>query len=119
MSVRAAIYSLLSGLEGDVFPLNAQQETTVPYVVYSMSITPTRTQSGVGVTDVSLTLEIYANSFSDCITLADTLYTGLEGTSGTYATETLHISNWVSESDFYVRDLNKYSITQEYQLRFI
>jgi hypothetical protein len=119
MSIRKAVYSLLSGLEADVFPLIAQQETTDPYVVYSIRRVPVRTQDGIGVQDVDLTLEIYASSLSDCIALADTLYAGLEGTSGTYATETLMVSNWVSESDFYIEELKKYGMTQEYQLRFI
>ena len=118
MSIRAAIYSLLSGLESDVFPLVAQQETSDPYVVFSMRRSPVRTQDGIAVNDVELTLEIYANTFSECITLADTLYAGLEGTEGTYATETLMISNWTSEADLYIYDLDKYSITQEYYLRF-
>lgn len=118
MSVRAAVYSLLSGLEGDVFPLNAQQETTDPYVVYSMRISPTRTQDGIGPTGIDLTLDIYASSFSDCVTLADALFAGLEGTSGTYATEALMICNWMGENDYYSDNLEKYQITQEYQLRF-
>ena len=118
MSIRAAIYSLLSGIEGDVFPLVATQELTDPYVVFSMRRSPIRTQAGVGVQEVDLTLDIYANTLSDCIALADTMYTGLEGTSGTYATETLMISNWFSEGDYYMDDLNKFGITQEYQLRF-
>jgi len=118
MSVRAAVYSLLSGLEADVFPFNAQQETTDPYVVFTMRMEPTRTQDGVTVTDINLALEIYASTLSDCISLADTLYAGMEGTSGTYATETLMISNWVGEADYYIDDLQKYGITQEYQLRF-
>ena len=118
MSVRAAVYSLLSGLETDVFPLHSQQETTDPYVVFSMRMAPERTQSGIVRTDVDLTLEIYANSLSECISLADTMYAGLEGDSGTYATETLDICNWVAESDYYIDELKKYGITQEYQLRF-
>ncbi len=118
MSIRAAIYSLLSGLESDTFPLVAQQETTDPYVVFSMRRSPIRTQDGVGPSEVDLTLEIYASTLSDCITLADAMYAGLEGTSGTYATETLMVCNWISEGDNYIDDLNKYWITQEYNLRF-
>ena len=118
MSIRAAVYSLLSSVESDVFPLNAEQKTTDPYVVFSMRRSPIRTQSGVGVQEVDLSLEIYANSLSACIALADTMYTGLEGASGTYATETLMVCNWLSEADNYIDDLEKYWITQEYTLRF-
>lgn len=118
MSIRKAVYSLLSGIEGDVFPLVAQQETTDPYVVFSMVRTPTRTQDGIGPQDVDLTLEIYASTLSDCIALADTLYAGVEAASGTYDTETLMVANWESESDNYIDDLNKYWITQTYTLRF-
>jgi len=119
MSIRAAIYDLLNDSEADVYPLVAPQETTDPYVVFSMTRTPTRTQDGITVNDVMLMLNIYANTLSDCISLADTMYSGLEGTSGTYdSTETLLISNWVSEDGAHLEDKDKYIITQEYQLRF-
>jgi len=118
VSIRKAIYSLLSGLEADVFPLVATQEMSDPYVVYSMRGEPIRSQDGIGVKEIMLTITIYANTFSDCIALADTMYAGLEGTAGTYATETLMISNWISEDEYYIDDLKKYGITQEYQLRF-
>ena len=118
MSIRAAVYSLLSGLESNVFPLNAEQETTAAYAVFSTNITPERTQDGVGPIYMDLTVDIYANNFSDCVSLADTLYAGLEGTSGTYATETLMICNWTSESDAYIFELKKYVITQGYTLTF-
>jgi hypothetical protein len=118
MSIRKAIYDLLNDSEADVYPLIAPQELTDPYVVYSMRRTPVRTQDGVTVNDVELSLSIYANSLSDCIGLADTMYSGLEGTTGTYATETLMISNWNSEDGYYIEGLKKYMITQEYTLRF-
>lgn len=118
MSVRAAVYSLLSGLEADVFPLVAEQETTDPYVVFSIRREPERSKDGVAWQYVDLSLEIYANSLSGCISLADTLYAGLENASGTYATETLVGSNWVSESDYYIDELKKYGMTQDYRLIF-
>ena len=118
MSIRAAIYDLLNDTEADVYPLFAPQETTAAYVVYGMRSEPVRTQSGVTVTEVYLTLSIYASEFDDAVTLADTLFAALEGESGTYATETLMICNWVGESDNYIADLDKVNITQEYQLKF-
>jgi hypothetical protein len=118
MSIRKAVYAMLSAAESDVFPLVAEQETTDPYVVFSMRRSPVRTQDGIGVQDVELTLNIYGSNLSDCIALADTMYTGIESVTGTYATETLMASNWVSESDFFIDELQKYGITQEYFLRF-
>lgn len=118
MSIRKAVYSLLSGIEADSFPLVAQQETTDPYVVFSMRQTPTRTQDGISPVDVELRLEIYASTLSDCIALADTMYAGLEAATGTYDTENLMVCNWESESDFYIEEVKKYGMTQEYQLRF-
>jgi hypothetical protein len=70
MSIRKAIYDLLNDSEADVYPLIAPQELTDPYVVYSMRRTPVRTQDGVTVNDVELSLSIYANSLSDCIGLS-------------------------------------------------
>ena len=103
MSIRHAIYDLLNDLEADVYPLVAPQELTDPYVVYSMRRTPIRTQDGVTVQVVDLTLNIYANTLSECIELADTMYQGLEALTGGYgsgsSSETLHISNWTSEKE--------------------
>jgi hypothetical protein len=118
MSIRKAIYDLLNDSEADVYPLVAPQALTDPYVVFSMRRVPTRTQDGITVNDVELTLNIYANTLSDCISLADTMNAGIEAATGTYDTETLLIGNWVSEDGGYIDDLDKYIITQEYQLRF-
>ena len=123
MSIRHAVYDLLNDLEADVYPMVAPQETTDAYVVYSMRRSPVRSQDGIGVQDVDLTLNIYANSLSACIELADTMYQGLEAATGGYgsgsSSETLHIANWAGEDGLYLDDLEKYMITQEYQLRFI
>lgn len=118
MSLRGAIYDLLNNIEADVYPIFAPQETTSPYVAYAMRSEPIRTQSGVTVTEVILTLEIYASEFDSAVTLANSLYAGLEGAAGTYDSETLMVCNWVSESDGYIPDLDKVNITQEYNLKF-
>lgn len=118
MSIRKAIYDLLNDSEADVYPLVAPQELTDPYVVFSMRKSPIRTQDGIGPWEVDLILNIYANTLSDCIALADTMYSGIEAATGTYDTETLMVANWTSEDGGYLNDLNKYVITQEYQLRF-
>ena len=118
MSIRAAIYDLLNDAEADVYPLAAPQETTDPYVVYSMRRSPERVQEGIAYESVDLILEIYASYLDSCITLAETMYTGLEGKDGTYASESLMICNWEAESGNYIPDLDKYNITQEYNLKF-
>lgn len=123
MSIRKAIYDLLNDYEADVYPLVAPQETSDPYIVYSMRKEPIRIQGGIDINDVILTLNIYAKSHSDAITLADTIYQGLEAATGGYGSgssrETLHICNWVSSDGYYLDDLQKFVITQEYQLRFL
>lgn len=120
MALRKAIYDLLNDSEADVYPMVAPQELTDPYVVFTMRREPVRSQDGIAMQDITLTLNIYANTLSDCIALADTMYSGLEGASGSYdsGNETLHISNWISEDGYYIEDLDKYLITQDYQLRF-
>jgi hypothetical protein len=118
MSIRKAVYDLLNDTEADVYPLIAPQETTDPYVVYSMNRTHNRTQTGITVTDVDLTLEIYSTDFSSCVVMADTLSAALENASGTYDTETLMVCNWQSESDDYIPGDMVFNITQVYQLRF-
>jgi len=118
MSIRAAVYDLLNDVESDVYPVFAPQETTDPYVVYSMRYEPTLTQDFAGPTDVDLTLDIYASSFDACVTLADAIFAGMDNALGSYGGETLMLSRWVSESDNYISDLDKVNITQEYNLKF-
>jgi hypothetical protein len=119
MSVRRAVYSLLSGIEADVFPIYAPQETTDPYVVYSMRREPILTQDFSGPEDIDLTIEIYASTFDLAVSLADTIFAGLDNASGSYDDKTLLLSRWVSESDnVYIGDLEKVNITQEYNLKF-
>ena len=118
-TIRGAIYDLLNDSEADVYPMVAPQELTDPYAVYSIRTAPIRSQEGIEVTDVELTLDIFANVYSDCVALAATMFAGIENASGTYdTTETLMVANWETEDGQYIEDLNKYMITQTYQLRF-
>ena len=118
MSIRKAIYDLLNDTEADVYPMIAPQELKDPYVIFSIRKSPIRTQDGIGPYEITLTLDIYANTLSGCIDLANTMFSGVEAASGTYDTETLMVANWISEDGYYMGDLNKYAITQEYQLYF-
>ncbi len=121
MSIRGAIYSLLAGIEGDVYPLVAPQETTDPYVVYSMRSEPILTQDFCGPTDVDLTIEVYAggdDAFDNCVALANTIFAGMDNAKGTYDGEVLMLSRWVSEADSYIGEIDKVNITQEYNLKF-
>ncbi len=70
MSIRKAIYDLLKAAETDVYPLVAPQELKVPYITYRMRRTPERTQDGVTLQMVDITLMIFANDLSDCLDLA-------------------------------------------------
>lgn len=119
MSIRSAIYDLLNDYEADVYPLVAPQETTDPYVVFFIRREPIRTQDGVTVNEITLTLNIYAKELDDALSLASTLYTGLEGQSGTYDSETLDVCNWTFEDGDYIESLDKFLITQEYNLKFL
>jgi len=119
MSIRKAIYDLLNDTEADVYAMVGPQELTDPYVVYNIRINPERTQDGVGPTEAILTLNVYANTDTEAITLADSMYAGMENASGTYDNETLMVCNWTSEDGDYLEGLEKYLIIQEYQLRFI
>ena len=119
MSIRKAVYDLLNDSETDVYPFVAPQELTDPYVVFNLRRSPIRTQDGITVEEVDLSLNIFANTLSAAITLADAMYAGVEAASGSYDTETLHIANWMAEDGYYIDELQKYAITQEYTLIFI
>lgn len=118
MSIRSAIFDILNDVESDVFALAAPQELAVPYAVFSVRTEPIRTQDGIIVREVYLTLDIYANDRGDCLALASSLYAGLEGKTGSYSDQTLMICNWVSEGEDFIPDLQKWNVTQEYELKF-
>lgn len=118
MSYRTAIYDLMNDVEADVYPLVAPQELTVPYAVYTTRREPIRVQEGVSVWTVFLTVYIYASDFSDCDNLADTIRTNMEHRAVTKGTDVIIGSMMISESDDYIQSLNKYLITQEYQIQF-
>lgn len=118
MSIRAAVYDLLNDVSSNVFPLAAPQELTAAYATYSIRSEPIRTQSGIQVYDLSLTIDIYASTRDACLTLAASFFSGLENKSGSYSDKTLMVCNWVSESEDYIPDLKKWNITQEYELKF-
>ena len=121
MSVRKAVYDLLNNTSTKAYPVVAPQELTDPYMTFFLRRSPVRSQDGISVEEVDLTLNIYANSFSSCVTLADSMYTALENASGSLdsGNETLHVCNWVLETDDYIESLDKILITQEYNLKFI
>jgi hypothetical protein len=118
MSLRKAVYDILNDIEADVYPFVAPQELTDPYVVYSMRVTPVRVQEGIIMSDVDLSLYIYANTIAQVAALSETIYAALEDKTGTFDSEVLHVSNYVSEDGDYIPDLDKYLINQEYNLRF-
>jgi hypothetical protein len=118
MSIRTAIYDLMNNVETDVYPLAAPQELTVPYAVYSLRRERIRIQGGTTVHNVFMTVHIYANKHSDCVSLASTIEGNMEMRSGTYGTDVIIGSNFLSESDDYIPQLDKYLITQEYQIFF-
>ena len=119
MSIRGAVYNLLKAAEADVYPVVAPQETTATYITFQARMDFERSQDGVEVIDVNLTLNIYDNNHDDCISMANTLSAALDGASGTYDSQTLHVCIWTGEGDGYLPELDKYMITQEYLLRFV
>ena len=118
MSIRAAVYDLLDDVNARVYPLAAPQEQTNPYAVYEMRDEPERVQGGIQVHNISLSINIYANDRDDCLTLAASYFSGLEGATGSYSDQTLMICNWMSESEDFIPDLKKWNISQEYELKF-
>ena len=118
MSVRKAIYDLINDVETKAYPLVAPQSVTDPYITFSMHRFPNRTQDGIGPEEVDLTVNIFSSKHADAVTLADAIYAGLEGATGSYDTEDIMICNWESESDDYIEGLDKVVITQEYNLKF-
>lgn len=119
MSVRSAIYTLLSGLESDVWPLKAKEGTSDPHGVYFVSRENVRSQDGNELEEVRLRIEIYAQDYDDVIALAETFESDLDIKDETViGTETLMVSYLDNESDDYIWSEKKFNITQEYTLKF-
>lgn len=118
MSIRKAVYDLLNDTEADVYPLIAPQELTDPYATFFIRIEYVRSQDGVEVKEATVTINVYANTYAQCDTLASSLRTALENASGSYDTETLMVGLFLSESDDYIENLDKYLLIQEYLLKF-
>ena len=108
---------MMNDAEADVYPVVAPQETSDPYAVYSIRREPVRAKGGVPVWTVFLTVEIYASTLLLCAALADNIETYMGYQSGTYGFDTVIGSMLLSEADGgYIHDLDKYNITQEYQI---
>jgi len=118
MSIRKAVYDLLNDTEADVYPLIAPQELTDPYATFFVRIEYVRSQEGVEVKEATVTVNVYANTYAACDTLAVAFRTALENASGIYDTETLMVGLLLSESDDYIESLDKYVLAQEYLLKF-
>lgn len=119
MSYRTAIYDMLNDVSANVFPLVAPQETDTTYAVYSTRLERVLSQDGVFVKTVYLTVNIYANDFSNCDQFANYIRIGVDGKKATYGTDSIDGGLLLSESDDYIPGLDKYIITQEYQIYFV
>lgn len=117
-TLKVAMYDILNNAEADVYPLVAPQELTDPYAVYSSRIELVRAQGSVPIKDYYLTLNIYANVLTDAINLADAFSSVLDNLSGTFEGEELEVGLFLTESDDFIPDLDKYVITQERLFRF-
>jgi hypothetical protein len=118
MSIRAAVYDLLNDVTSQVHALAAPQELTSPYAVWSIRDEPIRVQGAIQIHNVFLTVNIYANTRDATITLASSIYTGLEGKTGSYSDQTLMICNWMGENEDYIPDLDKWTIGLDFELKF-
>ena len=118
MSIRAAVYDLLDDVSSSVHALAAPQATTTAYAVWQIRDEPIRVQGAIQVHDVTLTLNIYANTRDLALTMAASFFSGLEGKTGSYSDQTLMICNWMAESEDYIPDLDKWNISQEYELKY-
>jgi len=118
VSTRTGIYDLMNNVETDVYPVIAPQGLTDPYAVYSVRFEYIRTQDGIAIKDGYLTVDIYADKYADCGSLADTVRDNLDNQNGTYNSEVMFVAYITSEVDGYIPELDKFVITQEYVLRF-
>lgn len=117
MSIRSAIYDLMNDADSDVYPTVAAAGESDPYAVYNMSREMVRTQDGVAVYDMALTVTCYAKDYSDLIDFAATIESTLEGATGTYDDKTIMVSTMLTEGPVeHDGDLDKYYIVQTYSI---
>jgi hypothetical protein len=109
MTIETAIYTALSGLaSGKVYPLVAPEKVTAPYIVYSrISSTPENTLDGGSTIDlVRIQVDTYANTYSACKNLAESVRVAME--SGVVK------STMQTDQDLFEPDLKVYRISQDY-----
>lgn len=118
MSLRKAVYDLMNDVSANIYAIAAPQELSDPYSVFTTRMEVVRSQDGIFQYEMTVSVNVYSEVLSTCVTLADSIRAGVENASGTYDTETLSVGLILSESDDYIENLDKYIISQEYLLKF-
>ena len=109
MTIETSIYAALSGLaSGKVYPLVAPEKVVAPYIVYSrISSTPENTlDGGSTIVLVRIQVDTYANTYSACKNLAESVRVAMEG--GVVK------STMQTDQDLFEPDLKVYRISQDY-----
>lgn len=120
-----AIYSILTGdatltglVETKIYPVQAPQRTSIPFVVYRENSTiPVNHQDGTAPIDGKLIqIDTYAATLTEAHTIGERIRTLLDNYSGTASDVVIRRMWFVDQDDGdYVEDLGFHGISQEYE----
>lgn len=122
-----AIYSILSNdatltglVSTRIYPVQAPQRTSQPFVVYRETTTiPTDQKDGAAPKDQKqFQVDIYASGYRDAHTIANRIRTLLDAYSNTVAGVVIR-QMWFSDQDDgdFVDDMGFYAVSQVYEAR--
>jgi hypothetical protein len=112
------LYSVLNATV-PVYPMRANQATALPYCTYDILSNDTDTwKDGTAPVDtVTVLLNIYAATYSEVNTLANSVRVAFDGQKGTLGGIAVNSVVFVTESDDIDDDAKAYVKTQEYRVR--
>lgn len=111
------VLSTISGLNGKVFPANAQEGTQVPYLVYTLGRTDRvrELKTGFdGLVERQYQFDIFHTTYSSLKTIMDSVIVKLKSLIGsTIASYYIQEVDIINEFEVYEKDVNQYRGTIE------
>ena len=119
MQVGKAIYSLISAVEANVYPVSIPQGVKGNKVVYNIiSNVPTNIKNRVSAVDqYRVQISCYTNKYNTVCTLAQSIRTALDNYSGTVAGVLIDRIRFENQMDTYDLQSDQYGIMTDYIIK--
>ena len=119
MQAGKAIYSLLSSVESDIYPVNIPQGVKGNKIVYNViSATPSDRKDGTSAVDtLRVQVSVYTGRYDDGIVLAESVRSALDNYTGTTGGVAVDRIRFESEQHTYNLDTDQYGVITDYMMR--